>query len=182
VGATDILMGILLLIYPIRAVAGWLVCWGFVTASLRPLSGEPFGEMIERAGNFGAPLALLLLSSSPSGGLKGWWSRIDPHPRPDGASHRHPRNGRGADRIGPPAALGIGRAFHMEDDHRTLLSPLGSLRMDRTRRQLWFHTGIMVRPRRTRYKNFHHHQNYCNEKSISYSFIDSRSRGPEQGI
>jgi|GEM_PF-31418 len=86
VGATDILMGILLLIYPIRAVAGWLVCWGFVTASLRPLSGEPFGEMIERAGNFGAPLALLLLSS-PSGGLKGWWSRIDPHPRPDARSY-----------------------------------------------------------------------------------------------
>jgi hypothetical protein len=29
---------------------------------LRPLSGESFAELIERAGNFGAPLALLILS------------------------------------------------------------------------------------------------------------------------
>ena len=29
---------------------------------LRPLSGEPFAELIERAGNYGAPLALLLLT------------------------------------------------------------------------------------------------------------------------
>ena len=82
VGAVDLLMGISLLVYPVRAVAGWLVCWGFVTACLRPISGEPVGELIERAGNFGAPLALLLLSPS-GGGLKSWWSRIDPNPRPD---------------------------------------------------------------------------------------------------
>jgi hypothetical protein len=31
---------------------------------LRPLSGEPFAEFIERAGNYGAPLALLLLTHS----------------------------------------------------------------------------------------------------------------------
>ena len=68
-GSVDVLMGIVLLFYPIRAFAGWLVIWGIVTASLRPLSGEPFAEFIERAGNFGAPLALLLLSGgscSPS--------------------------------------------------------------------------------------------------------------------
>ena len=40
----------------------WLVLWGFVTALLRPMSGEAFPELIERAGNFGAPLALLILS------------------------------------------------------------------------------------------------------------------------
>ncbi|MBS1935005.1 MAG: hypothetical protein JST96_13470, partial [Bacteroidetes bacterium] len=61
VGSVDILFGIILLVYPLRAIAIWLVVWGFVTASLRPLSGEPFAEMIERAGNFGAPLTLLLL-------------------------------------------------------------------------------------------------------------------------
>ena len=80
VGTVDVLMGISLLFYPLRAVAGWLVCWGLITASLRPLSGESLGELIERAGNFGAPLALLLLSGVST---KGWWSRIDTHPRPD---------------------------------------------------------------------------------------------------
>jgi hypothetical protein len=55
-----------MLVYPVRAIALWLVGWGFVTALLRPLSGEPLAELIERAGNFGAPLALLLLV----GGMK----------------------------------------------------------------------------------------------------------------
>jgi len=66
VGGIDILLGLALLFYPIRAVAAWLVVWGFITASLRPFSGEPFAEMIERAGNYGAPLALLLLSAATS--------------------------------------------------------------------------------------------------------------------
>jgi hypothetical protein len=62
VGSFDILMGIMMLIYPIRAIPLWLVIWGTITASLRPFSGEPIAEFIERAGNFGAPLALLILS------------------------------------------------------------------------------------------------------------------------
>jgi uncharacterized membrane protein YphA (DoxX/SURF4 family) len=61
-GSFDMLMGIIMLIYPIRLIPLWLVIWGIVTACLRPLSGEPFAEFIERAGNFGAPLALLILS------------------------------------------------------------------------------------------------------------------------
>src|SRR5580658_507057 len=80
VGTVDILLGLSLLFYPTRAVLTWLVGWGTVTALLRPLSGEPFGEFIERAGNFGAPLALLLLS-----GWKPLWSRVDAHPHPDKA-------------------------------------------------------------------------------------------------
>ena len=82
-GTADILLGLSLLIYPLRAVAGWLVCWGLITASLRPLSGEPVGELIERAGNFGAPLALLLLSGLSTRGFASWWSKIDAHPQPD---------------------------------------------------------------------------------------------------
>jgi hypothetical protein len=61
-GTFDILLGVTMLLYPMRAIPFWLVFWGVVTALLRPLSGEPFAEFIERAGNFGAPLALLLLS------------------------------------------------------------------------------------------------------------------------
>ena len=62
VGSIDILMGIIILFYPLRAIITWLVIWGVITALLRPLSGEPFAEFIERAGNFGAPLALIILS------------------------------------------------------------------------------------------------------------------------
>jgi len=62
VGAADIALGITILVFPIRAAAAWLVFWGLFTASLRPLSGEPFAEFLERAGNYGAPFALLLLA------------------------------------------------------------------------------------------------------------------------
>ena len=77
-GSVDIVLGLSLLFYPTRAVLVWLVGWGSVTALLRPLSGESAGELIERAGNYGAPLALLLLS-----GLQPLWSRLDAHPQPD---------------------------------------------------------------------------------------------------
>ena len=65
-GSADILFGLIILFYPIRAVFMWLVAWGIITAALRPLSGEPFAEFIERAGNFGAPLALLALTATRS--------------------------------------------------------------------------------------------------------------------
>ncbi len=66
VGSMDIIMGILMIVYPIRALPAWLVVWGLVTALLRPLSGEPFAEFVERAGNYGAPFALLLISGGIS--------------------------------------------------------------------------------------------------------------------
>jgi len=86
VGGIDILLGLAMLFYPIRAVAAWLIFWGVVTASLRPVSGEPFAEMIERAGNYGAPLALLLLSQTATGNKL--WAKMDPHNQP---SQRHYR-------------------------------------------------------------------------------------------
>src|SRR6201992_2514272 len=43
-GAADIALGLILLAYPIRAAAIWLVVWGIVTALLRPLAYEPFAE------------------------------------------------------------------------------------------------------------------------------------------
>ncbi|MEO8413758.1 MAG: hypothetical protein ABI472_08870 [Ginsengibacter sp.] len=70
VGCIDIFMGIIILMYPLRSVVGWLVLWGTMTALLRPLSGEPFAEFIERAGNFGAPLALLIVSGGFAGNAK----------------------------------------------------------------------------------------------------------------
>ena len=77
VGVLDILMGISLLIYPTRAILLWLVVWGFITALCRPLSGEHVAEVIERAGNYGAPLALLILSGFGGQKIKNWFSRIN---------------------------------------------------------------------------------------------------------
>lgn len=76
VGFLDILFGILILAYPIRAVILWLVIWGFVTALLRPLSGEPVFEFLERFGNFGTPLALLIVSGGISRNIKDLFSPI----------------------------------------------------------------------------------------------------------
>jgi hypothetical protein len=64
VGIVDICFGLLIIFYPLRIAFAWLVVWGCFTALLRPLSGEPLAEFIERAGNLGAPLALLLLTHS----------------------------------------------------------------------------------------------------------------------
>jgi hypothetical protein len=77
IGSIDILMGMMMLVYPVRAIAGWLVVWGAITALMRPLSGEPVAEFVERVGNFGAPLALLILSGIPKQ-LPGWFTRIKP--------------------------------------------------------------------------------------------------------
>jgi uncharacterized membrane protein YphA (DoxX/SURF4 family) len=77
-GSLDILAGVAMLAYPLRAIPGWLVGWGILTALLRPLSGEPFAEFVERAGNFGAPLALLLLSGGGGTSLRRWFTKIDP--------------------------------------------------------------------------------------------------------
>ncbi len=82
-GSFDILCGIIMLIYPIRAIPFWLLIWGIITALLRPLSGEPFAEFIERAGNFGAPLALLLLSGGIPLKFKELFTRINPDSQPN---------------------------------------------------------------------------------------------------
>lgn len=76
-GAVDILMGISLLLYPTRAILLWLIVWGAVTALCRPLSGEHFGEAIERAGNYGAPLTLLILSGLGGKDIKQWFTWIN---------------------------------------------------------------------------------------------------------
>lgn len=81
VGCFDILCGLLMLFYPMRIIPTWLVIWGFITALCRPLSGEPFGEFIERAGNYGAPLAFLILSGS--GFMTKMFTPLNSNPNPD---------------------------------------------------------------------------------------------------
>ncbi len=63
VGGLDIALAIAVLIRPRRGLFLYMAAWAFWTALLRPLAGESAWEAVERAGNFGVPLALFLLVS-----------------------------------------------------------------------------------------------------------------------
>lgn len=71
IGALDIAVAILVLIKPIRIALLWMVFWGFWTALVRPIVGEPVWDFVERWANWGAPLALLLLIGWPKS-LREW--------------------------------------------------------------------------------------------------------------
>lgn len=65
IGGLDIFLGLLVLLYPIRIALLWMTFWGFLTALIRPIAGEPIWDFAERWANWGAPLALLLLTGMP---------------------------------------------------------------------------------------------------------------------
>ncbi len=61
VGLIDILVAALILVRPMKPVLLWAAFWGFWTALVRPIVGEPVWDFIERWANWGAPLALYIL-------------------------------------------------------------------------------------------------------------------------
>lgn len=63
IGTVDISIGILALLWPARAALVYAAVWGFFTASLRPIAGMSVFELLERGGNFGPALALLVASA-----------------------------------------------------------------------------------------------------------------------
>lgn len=65
IGAVDVLAGMAVLFAPRRLPLLYMSVWATWTALLRPLAGEPVFEAIERAGNYGVPLAFLLLAGWP---------------------------------------------------------------------------------------------------------------------
>lgn len=67
IGLLDILVAFVILIKPYKAVILWAIIWGFWTALVRPIVGEPIWDFVERWANWGAPLALFLLLSFPYG-------------------------------------------------------------------------------------------------------------------
>ncbi len=71
VGGTDIALGLLALIYPVRGALLYMAAWGLLTALLRPMAGESSWEAVERAGNFGAAAALYLLAAG--NGRRPWF-------------------------------------------------------------------------------------------------------------
>lgn len=62
IGCQDILIAIITLFRPWKPVLIYAIIWAFVTALIRPLSGESIWDFVERAGNWATPLALLLLT------------------------------------------------------------------------------------------------------------------------
>lgn len=76
VGAVDVLAGMAVLFAPRGLPLVYMVIWATWTALLRPLSGEPVFETLERAGNYGVPLALILLTAMPRS-LRGLGQRLD---------------------------------------------------------------------------------------------------------
>ena len=53
IGSLDILMGILILVKPIRLVMVWMTFWTIFTALLRPMALMGWWEFFERGGNYG---------------------------------------------------------------------------------------------------------------------------------
>ncbi len=61
IGIIDICIALSVLVRPLRFVLLWAAVWGFWTALIRPLVGEPVWDFVERWANWGAPLALYIL-------------------------------------------------------------------------------------------------------------------------
>jgi hypothetical protein len=86
VGTLDIVLGILALVRPMPVALLYMALWGFWTALLRPFTGEGWWEFLERAGNFGVPLAFLYWSQAGPR-LRNWFAVIKvstvrpPHPQ-----------------------------------------------------------------------------------------------------
>ena len=65
IGITDITVALIVLVKPLKIVLAWATFWGFLTALMRPISGEPIWDFIERWANWAAPLALLVIRGFP---------------------------------------------------------------------------------------------------------------------
>src|SRR5215510_1426299 len=77
IGAMDVSLGLTMVVVPLRIVLLHLTVWGLWTAALRPLSGDAVWEFFERAGNYGVPLAFLVLAGV-SRSLRGWFALVWP--------------------------------------------------------------------------------------------------------
>ena len=65
IGAVDVMAGMAVLYAPRGLPLVYMTLWAAWTALLRPLAGESVFETLERAGNYGVPLALLVLTAPP---------------------------------------------------------------------------------------------------------------------
>ena len=77
IGTMDVAIGFLALAWPCRALFAWAAVWTAWTGLLRPLAGEGWPEFFERAGNYGVPVAILVVV-----GLHAPWFARLPEPWP----------------------------------------------------------------------------------------------------
>lgn len=77
VGSVDIAIGVLALFSPRPAYLGYAALWAAWTALLRPLSGESAFETLERAGNYGIPIAFLLLAGVSLRPSRAWLEAVE---------------------------------------------------------------------------------------------------------
>lgn len=61
IGVLDIIVAVIILLYPIRIVLFWALFWAFLTALSRPISGDSFLEFFERSSNWALPLVLFTM-------------------------------------------------------------------------------------------------------------------------
>jgi hypothetical protein len=77
IGVMDVGLGLTIAVVPLPIVLLHLIVWGLWTAALRPLSGDSVWEFVERAGNYGVPLAFLVLVGVPRS-RRGWFAPVWP--------------------------------------------------------------------------------------------------------
>jgi hypothetical protein len=75
VGAVDVMAAMAVLYAPRVLPLVYMTLWATWTALLRPLAGEPVWEALERAGNYGVPLAMLVLTGAPRSWRELWSPR-----------------------------------------------------------------------------------------------------------
>lgn len=71
IGILDIIVAIVVLLFPIRIIVLWAIIWAFATALSRPISGQEFVEFVERSANWCLPLVLLITLGMPQN-IKSW--------------------------------------------------------------------------------------------------------------
>ena len=65
IGSFDVLAAMAVLFAPRGLPLVYMTVWAAWTALLRPLAGESIWEAVERAGNYGVPLAFMMLTQMP---------------------------------------------------------------------------------------------------------------------
>ena len=81
IGTNDIIMGTFVLLSPCRIALLWMTVWAVFTSFLRPMAGQGYWEVVERAGNYGIPLAFLVMSGWARS-WREWFEPIVPRPSP----------------------------------------------------------------------------------------------------
>lgn len=61
IGYLDIIVASVVLFKPYKVVVIWAAIWAFSTAVIRPVSGEPIWDFVERGANWAVPLCLFIL-------------------------------------------------------------------------------------------------------------------------